>query len=155
MFSYIFYIDTLPEPTSQQGNSPAAGLIQTMEGKRSSRIATMTRSKDSPDGIILLTGACTVTHLFSTAFLAPVTGVRVAVESPVSSELNEEEESPEPDVDYLDDYDSEEERKQKRRKGFSKKTRSTAVTTTAITRPIRDNDKPFLCNGQKLITAAQ
>ena len=46
--------------------------------------------------------------------------VRVALESPVSSELNEEEESPEADLDYLDEYDSEEERKlKKRRKVYS------------------------------------
>lgn len=42
--------------------------------------------------------------------------VRVPLESPVSSEMNEEEESPDADLDYLDEYDSEEEKKQRRKK---------------------------------------
>ena len=42
--------------------------------------------------------------------------VRVALESPVSSEMNEEEESPDADLDFMDEYDSEEERKQRKRK---------------------------------------
>ena len=41
---------------------------------------------------------------------------RVPLESPVSSEVNEEEESPEADLDYLEDYDSEEERRQRKKK---------------------------------------
>ena len=43
-------------------------------------------------------------------------GVKVVLESPGSSEQNEEEESPEMDLDFLDDYDSEEERRQKKKK---------------------------------------
>lgn len=43
-------------------------------------------------------------------------GARVVLESPGSSEMNEEDESPEMDMDYLDEYDSEEERKQKKKK---------------------------------------
>lgn len=41
---------------------------------------------------------------------------RVALESPVSSEMNEEDESPEADLDYLDEYDSEEERRQRKKR---------------------------------------
>ena len=47
--------------------------------------------------------------------LAMPAGSRVLLESPASSELNEEDESPEVEVDFMDDYDSEEERKQRRR----------------------------------------
>ena len=41
---------------------------------------------------------------------------RVALESPVSSEMNEEDESPEADLDYLDEYDSEEARRQRKKR---------------------------------------
>ncbi len=49
-------VEAVCEPLSQQGSSPgvataAAGLIQTVEGKRSSRLATMSRAKDSTDGV--------------------------------------------------------------------------------------------------------
>ena len=40
---------------------------------------------------------------------------RVPLESPASSEMNDEE-SPEADLDYLDEYDSEEEKRQRRKK---------------------------------------
>ena len=43
-------------------------------------------------------------------------GVKVVLESPGSSEQNEEEESPDMDLDFLDDYDSEEDRRQKKKK---------------------------------------
>lgn len=51
MLSYSYLLlDTLMEPTAAQSMSPAAGLIQTVEGgvltKRSSRIAGIVRSKD-------------------------------------------------------------------------------------------------------------
>lgn len=48
----LFKKDLMTAVASQQSTSPAAGLIQTMEGKRSSRIATMSRGKDSSDGKI-------------------------------------------------------------------------------------------------------
>ena len=41
------------------------------------------------------------------------TGVRVSMESPHSSEINEESDN---DADYLDEYESEEERRSKRKK---------------------------------------
>ena len=74
--------------------------------------------------------------------------VRVPLESPVSSEMNEEEESPDADLDYLDEYDSEEERKTKR-----KKRPPTRVRSSVPTRSTRGGggdttgDKPFLCTG--------
>lgn len=43
-------------------------------------------------------------------------GSRVPLESPVSSEMCEDDESPEADLDYLDEYDSDEDRKQKKKK---------------------------------------
>ena len=43
-------------------------------------------------------------------------GSKVVLESPGSSEQNEEEESPDLDVDYLEDYDSDEEKRPHRRK---------------------------------------
>ena len=43
-------------------------------------------------------------------------GSKVVLESPGSSEHNEEEESPDMDMDYLDDYDSDEERRSHRKK---------------------------------------
>ena len=87
-------------------------------------------------------------------FLAPVTGgVRpsLSLESPGSSELNEEEDSPEPDVDYIEDYDSEEEKKLKRKKRPPPKIRGNSTNNNVAsvsTRASRsgDNDKPFLCN---------
>ena len=53
-------LDTLLEPAAAQGPSPAAGLIQTVEGgiltKRSSRLAGIVRSKDpAADGMCLAT----------------------------------------------------------------------------------------------------
>jgi len=48
---------------------------------------------------------------------------RVPLESPASSEMNEEDESPEADLDYLDEYDSEEERRQRRKKKVGSKLR--------------------------------
>ena len=43
-------------------------------------------------------------------------GSKVVLESPGSSEQNEEEESPDLDVDYLEDYDSDEEKRSHRKK---------------------------------------
>ena len=43
-------------------------------------------------------------------------GSKVVLESPGSSEHNEEEESPELDMDYLEDYDSDEEKRPHRKK---------------------------------------
>lgn len=94
-------------------------------------------------------------------FLAPVVtgGGRSSLESPSSSELNEEEESPEPDADYIEEYDSEEERKQKRKKRLPQKIRASIggsnslVSSTLITRSTKgtENDKPFLCNCKSVI----
>ena len=48
-------VDVVHEQNVPSNSSPAAtGLIQTVEGKRSSRIATMSRGKDSTDGIVLM-----------------------------------------------------------------------------------------------------
>lgn len=71
------------------------------------------------------------------------------MESPGSSELNEEDDSPEPDGDYMEEYDSEEERKLKKKKRPPPKVRSNSANNTPLTtRSARtgDNDKPFLCN---------
>ena len=96
--------------------------------------------------------------LICVGFIAPVVtgGGRSSLESPESSELNEEEESPEPDADYIEEYDSEEERKQKRKKRLPQKIRSSvggsnsnvSSSSTLITRSTKgtENDKPFLCN---------
>ena len=80
-------------------------------------------------------------------------GVRpsLSLESPGSSELNEEEESPEPDVDYMDEYDSEEEKKQKRKKRPPPRIRGSSTNNSVTTLNTRasksgDTDKPFLCN---------
>lgn len=91
-----------------------------------------------------------LSSLFS---LTQAVGIRTALESPVSSELNEEEESPEPDGDYYDEYDSDEERRQKKKRRPAPKTRSmnattVTATTTRSNRMGVDSDKPFLCNGQ-------
>ena len=43
-------------------------------------------------------------------------GSKVVLESPGSSEHNEEEESPDMDMDYLDDYDSDEEKRSHRKR---------------------------------------
>ena len=51
-----------------------------------------------------------------TAGVVMPVSARVALESPVSSEMNEEDESPEADLDYLDEYDSEEERRQRKKR---------------------------------------
>ena len=85
-------------------------------------------------------------------FLAPASSLRpsLSLESPGSSELNEEEESPEPDVDYMDEYDSEEEKKQKKKKRPPPKIRSSTTNnvTPLNTRASKavENDKPYLCN---------
>ena len=44
------------------------------------------------------------------------TGSKVVLESPGSSEQNEEEESPDMDVDYVEDYDSDEEKRSHRKR---------------------------------------
>lgn len=91
-----------------------------------------------------------------------MTGSRSVLESPVSSELNEEDDSPEPDVDYMEDYDSEEDRKQKKKKRPPPKIRNNSgnsttanASTTSTTRSARstDNDKPFLCNSKSCATS--
>lgn len=85
-------------------------------------------------------------------FLAPVSGVRpsLSLESPGSSELNEEEESPEPDVDYMEDYDSEEEKKQKKKKRPPPRNRGTSANNNVAVQNTRSSkssdDKPFPCN---------
>lgn len=73
---------------------------------------------------------------------------RVPLESPGSSEMNEEEESPDADYD-LDDYDSEEEKRKKKRRPPPKSNRSSGVATTRHTRSSEAaNDRPFLCTGE-------
>lgn len=134
----------------------AAGLIQTVEGKRSSRLATMTRGKDGSTDGTLCGRFCACSYPLTTAgFLVPMvtggTSLRPPLESPGSSELNEEEESPEPDGDYMDEYDSEEEKKLKRKKRPPPKMRSTVgnnVSSSSTTRSTKgtDNDKPFPCS---------
>lgn len=43
------------EVGSERSSSPAAtGLIQTVEGKRSSRLATISRVKESTDGMVII-----------------------------------------------------------------------------------------------------
>ena len=75
---------------------------------------------------------------------------RVPLESPASSELNEEEESPDADYD-LDDYDSEEEKRKKKRRPPPKSTKSSGVAPTRTTRSsdTAASDKPFLCTGEE------
>ena len=74
---------------------------------------------------------------------------RVPLESPASSEMNEEEESPDADYD-IDDYDSEEEKRKKKRRPPPKSNRSSSGGGTTI-RPSRSNDvandRPFHCTG--------
>lgn len=73
---------------------------------------------------------------------------RVPLESPGSSEMNEEEESPDADYD-LDDYDSEEEKRKKKRRPPPKSNRSSGVATTRPTRSSEaSNDRPYLCTSE-------
>jgi hypothetical protein len=75
---------------------------------------------------------------------------RVPLESPASSELNEEEESPDADYD-LEDYDSEEEKRKKKRRPPPKSNKSSGVVPTRTTRSSdAATDKPFLCTGEKI-----
>ena len=149
------FADSLCEGNSRQASPAASGLVQTVEGKRSSRLATMTRGKDSTDGVH--SGLqCALMIVVGAGFLAPVvTGTATArgavLESPGSSELNEEEESPEPDADYMEEYDSEEDRKQKKKRRPPPKVRSSVgnnVNNSSITRSSKaaENDKPFPCS---------
>lgn len=128
--------DTLLEPIVVQGASPAGGLIQTMEGgvvtKRSSRLAGIARPKEpAPEGGIIMPAV-----------------PRIPLESPASSEMNEEDESPDADYD-LEDYDSEEEKRKKKRRPPPKSNRSSGGGV-APPRPSRSsdvaNDKPFHCS---------
>ena len=72
-----------------------------------------------------------------------------SLESPGSSELNDEEDTPEPaDVDFLDDYDSEEEKKhRKRRKVVSRPRAALPSNSNSRSNKISDSEKPFLCSG--------
>ena len=75
---------------------------------------------------------------------------RVPLESPASSELNEEEESPDADYD-LDDYDSEEEKRKKKRRPPPKSSKSSGAAPARTTRSSdAANDKPFLCTGEEI-----
>ena len=94
-------------------------------------------------------------------FLAPMaTGgpsLRSALESPGSSELNEEESPDPPDADYMEEYDSEEDRKLKRKKRPPPKIRSTVgnnINSSSTTRSTKaaDNDKPFPCSCKYRLT---
>ena len=75
---------------------------------------------------------------------------RVPLESPASSEMNEEEESPDADYD-MDDYDSEEEKRKKKRRPPPKSNRSSSGGGATV-RPSRSNDvandRPFHCTGE-------
>ena len=75
---------------------------------------------------------------------------RIPLESPASSEMNEEDESPDADYD-LEDYDSEEEKRKKKRRPPPKSNRSSGGGV-APPRPSRSsdvaNDKPFHCSGK-------
>ena len=76
---------------------------------------------------------------------------RVPLESPASSEMNEEEESPDADYD-LEDYDSEEEKRKKKRRPPPKSSKSSGVAPARLTRSSdASNDKPFLCSGEQYI----
>ncbi len=70
----------------------------------------------------------------------------------MGSEVIEEEESPDMDADYLDDYDSDlEERRSSRRKRRppARTTRTLpAVVTPRSTRGVDSVDKPFLCTSK-------
>jgi len=142
------------ESGSRQASPTASGLIQTVDGKRSSRLATITRCKDSTDGVYTLTVCFICSNYQCSGFLPPVvTGavnVRTTLESPGSSELNEEEESPEPDADYMEEYDSEEERKQKKKKRPPPKIRNNIgnnVSNSSLARSTKGtDDKPFPCS---------
>lgn len=153
----MLHLDSLCEAISRQASPAASGLVQTVEGKRSSRLATMTRGKDATDSMLCIASevynnSYPPTH--SAGFLVPMitasTNLRATLESPGSSELNEEE-SPEPDADYMEDYDSEEERKLKRKRRPPPKIRSSIgnnVNSSSATRSAKgtDNDKPFPCS---------
>ena len=88
------------------------------------------------------------THLALVGIILPVVP-RVPLESPASSELNEEEESPDADYD-LDDYDSEEEKRKKKRRPPPKSSKSSGAAPARTTRSSDTaNDKPFLCTGEE------
>lgn len=90
----------------------------------------------------------------SIGILLPVVP-RVPLESPASSELNEEEESPDADYD-LDDYDSEEEKRKKKRRPPPKSSKSSGATPARTTRSSDTaNDRPFLCTGEHNIPPSQ
>ena len=67
-----------------------------------------------------------------TAGVVMPVSTRVALESPVSSEMNEEDESPEADLDYLDEYDSEEERRQRKKRKVRFDTHYSSPTAISI-----------------------
>lgn len=70
----------------------------------------------------------------------------------MSSEVNEEEESPDMDADYLDDYDSDLEEKRSGRRKRRPPQRNRGVATTVTPRPSRggdNSDKPFLCSSKQ------
>ena len=58
----------------------------------------------------------TPTAAGSSGGVAMPVGSKVVLESPGSSEHNEEEESPDLDMDYLEDYDSDEEKRSHRKR---------------------------------------
>ncbi len=69
----------------------------------------------------------------------------------IGSEVIEEEESPDLDADYLDDYDSdlEERRSSRRKRRPPARTRTLpAVVTPRATRGVDSGDKPFLCSSK-------
>ncbi|CAI8017840.1 Zinc finger protein DPF3 [Geodia barretti] len=111
----------------------SSGLIQTLEGgvltKRSSRIAS--RKEGGEGGSVV-------------GVVMPV-GSKVVLESPGSSEHNEEEESPELDMDYLEDYDSDEEKRPHRKKKRPSSGRSRQPPASTRSSRASDHDKPFLC----------
>lgn len=111
----------VPEKVAEPSNGLSSGMVQTLEGgmvtKRSSRIAGL-KKEDSA--------------------VSTSSNSRVPMGSPMSSELNEESDK---DVDFMDEYDSEEERRLKRKR------RSTRTRTiNAPQKFSREQEKPFICN---------
>ena len=93
-----------------------SGLVQTLEGgvvtKRSSRIAGLSR-KDEGESSKMRYCIFNVDTMYVVSAVAVPSTSRVAMESPISSEMNEESD---PDMDFLEEYDSEEDRRSSRRK---------------------------------------
>ncbi|XP_064403930.1 zinc finger protein ubi-d4 B-like [Halichondria panicea] len=133
--------------TNGGGALAGGGLIQTLEGgvvtKRSSRIAGMSRPAGISEGGLVVP----VVGGLRSGGSSVVGGI--VREVSIGSEVIEEEESPDLDADYLDDYDSdlEERRSSRRKRRPPARTRTLpAVVTPRATRGVDSGDKPFLCS---------